>query len=88
MIEAFIRGAERAEEAGFHGVELHGAHGYLLCQFLSAETNRRDDCFEGSLENRMAPLQRIIDGIRARAARRIPARGSFVPGALWRDDSR
>ena len=66
MIEAFIRGAERAEEAGFHGVELHGAHGYLLCQFLSAETNRRDDCFGGSLENRMAPLQRIIDGIRAR----------------------
>ena len=66
MIEAFIRGAERAEEAGFHGVELHGAHGYLLCQFLSAETNRRDDRFGGSLENRMAPLQRIIDGIRAR----------------------
>ena len=66
MIEAFIRGAERAEEAGFHGVELHGAHGYLLCQFLSAETNRRDDSFGGSLENRMAPLQRIIDGIRAR----------------------
>ena len=45
MIEAFIRGAERAEEAGFHGVELHGAHGYLLCQFLSAETNRRADRF-------------------------------------------
>lgn len=66
MIEAFIRGAERAEEAGFHGVELHGAHGYLLCQFLSAETNRREDRFGGSLENRMAPLQQIIDGIRAR----------------------
>ena len=47
-------------------MELHGAHGYLLCQFLSAETNRRDDSFGGSLENRMAPLQRIIDGIRAR----------------------
>ena len=42
-IEAFIKGAERAEKAGFDGVELHGAHGYLLCQFLSGETNQRTD---------------------------------------------
>jgi 2,4-dienoyl-CoA reductase-like NADH-dependent reductase (Old Yellow Enzyme family) len=68
MIEAFIRGAERAEAAGFHGVELHGAHGYLLCQFLSAETNRREDPFGGTLAKRMRPLLQIIDGIRARCA--------------------
>ncbi|MEQ9518300.1 MAG: NADH:flavin oxidoreductase [Parvibaculum sp.] len=66
MIEAFILGAIRAEKAGFDGVELHGAHGYLLCQFLSAGVNQRDDKYGGSLENRARPLFNIIDGIRAR----------------------
>lgn len=66
VIEAFIAGAERAEAAGFHGVELHGAHGYLICQFLSPETNRRADHWGGSLENRSQFLMRIIDGIRLR----------------------
>ncbi len=66
MIEAFIAAAERAERAGFHGVELHGAHGYLLAQFLSAEINQRDDKFGGSLENRQRPMMTIVDGIRSR----------------------
>lgn len=66
VIEDFIRAAERAEAAGFDGVELHGAHGYLLCQFLSAEINLRTDRFGGSLENRARPLFEIIAGIRAR----------------------
>lgn len=66
LIEDFIRGAERADKAGFDGVELHGAHGYILCQFLSAEINRRDDAFGGSLENRARPLMDIIAGIRSR----------------------
>ena len=66
VIEAFVAGAERAEAAGFHGVELHGAHGYLICQFLSSETNRREDHWGGSLENRAQFLMRIIDGIRLR----------------------
>lgn len=65
-IEAFIAGALRAEAAGFDGVELHGAHGYLLCQFLAAETNRRTDDFGGSLENRQRIFFEIIRGIRAR----------------------
>ena len=64
MIGAFVAAARRCEQAGFDGVELHGAHGYLLCQFLSSEINRRTDEFGGSLENRSRPLLAIIDGIR------------------------
>jgi len=66
LIEDFIIGAERAEQAGFDGVELHGAHQYILCQFFSAEINHRDDEYGGSLENRSRILFEIIDGIRAR----------------------
>jgi 2,4-dienoyl-CoA reductase-like NADH-dependent reductase (Old Yellow Enzyme family) len=65
-IEDFVLAAERADRAGFDGVELHGAHGYLLCQFLSAEINHRDDRFGGSLENRARPIFDIVAGIRAR----------------------
>lgn len=65
LVADFVAGARRAHEAGFHGVELHGAHGYLICQFLSAETNRRTDRYGGSLENRSRLLCDIIDGIRA-----------------------
>lgn len=63
--DAFIAAAKRAEKAGFDGVEVHGAHGYLLAQFLSAETNRRSDAYGGSLENRARLTFEIVDGIRA-----------------------
>ena len=53
IIEAFASSTERAVKAGFDGVELHGAHGYLLNQFYSPLFNRREDEFGGSLENRM-----------------------------------
>ena len=66
VVEDFVTAAERADRAGFDGVELHGAHGYLLCQFLSSEINHRDDRFGGPLENRARPLFDIIEGIRAR----------------------
>ncbi|MDB5450715.1 MAG: NADH:flavin oxidoreductase/NADH oxidase [Phenylobacterium sp.] len=62
----FVAAALRAEAAGFDGVEIHGAHGYVLTQFLSAETNRRDDRYGGSLENRARIIFEIIDGVRAR----------------------
>ncbi len=61
----FIAAARRAEAAGFHGVELHGAHGYLICQFFSPEINQRQDRYGGSLENRSRLLFEIIDGVRA-----------------------
>lgn len=61
----FIAAAKRAETAGFDGVEVHGAHGYILAQFLSAEFNRRDDAYGGSLENRARLIFEIVNGIRA-----------------------
>jgi 2,4-dienoyl-CoA reductase-like NADH-dependent reductase (Old Yellow Enzyme family) len=62
----FIAAAIRAEKAGFDGVELHGAHGYILCQFISAETNRRTDRYGGDIDGRARIVDEIIDGIRAR----------------------
>lgn len=63
--DAFIAAAKRCERAGFDGVELHGAHGYLICQFLSGEINRREDAYGGSVESRERFLMEIIDGVRA-----------------------
>lgn len=61
----FIAAAKRAEKAGFDGVEIHGAHGYILAQFLSGEINKRSDRYGGSLENRARIVFEISDGIRA-----------------------
>jgi 2,4-dienoyl-CoA reductase-like NADH-dependent reductase (Old Yellow Enzyme family) len=63
--EDFVAAAVRAERAGFDGVEVHGAHGYVLTQFLSAETNRRTDAYGGSPENRARLLLEVLAGIRA-----------------------
>ena len=65
LVADFVAAARRAERAGFHGVELHGAHGYVICQFLSADLNQRTDQYGGSLENRSRLLFEIIDGIRS-----------------------
>jgi 2,4-dienoyl-CoA reductase-like NADH-dependent reductase (Old Yellow Enzyme family) len=64
-IDAFIDAARRCDRAGFDGVELHGAHGYLICEFLSPESNRREDEYGGSLENRSRFLIEAIEGVRA-----------------------
>ena len=66
LIEDFIAAAVRSEQAGFAGVEIHGAHSYILCQFLSEGLNRRTDRYGGSPENRARPIKEIIEGIRAR----------------------
>ncbi len=60
----FIASAARAKESGYDGVEIHGAHGYIVCQFLSSQLNRRTDDYGGSLENRSRLLFEITDGIR------------------------
>jgi 2,4-dienoyl-CoA reductase-like NADH-dependent reductase (Old Yellow Enzyme family) len=61
----FIAAGKRAEKAGFDGIEVHGAHGYILAQFLSPDVNHRDDRYGGSLENRARIVFEIIDGIRS-----------------------
>jgi len=66
LSEDFVTAAIRAEKAGFDGVEIHGAHGYILCQFLSPTINQRDDRYGGSLANRARIIFDIIDGIRSR----------------------
>ena len=66
LVEDFVAAAVRAEQAGFDGVEIHGAHGYVLAQFLSPEINKRADRYGGSIENRARIIHEIIDGVRAR----------------------
>lgn len=61
IIEAYRKGAENAKEAGFDGVEIHGANGYLLDQFLQDGTNQRTDAYGGSLENRARLLLEVTD---------------------------
>ncbi|WP_276204923.1 FAD-dependent oxidoreductase [Pseudomonas syringae] len=65
LIDKYIQGARRAVAAGFDAVELHGAHGYLLGQFLSPFTNKRTDSWGGSLENRARFALEVVRGIRA-----------------------
>jgi 2,4-dienoyl-CoA reductase-like NADH-dependent reductase (Old Yellow Enzyme family) len=65
----FVSAAVRAEKAGFDGVELHGAHGYVITQFLSSAANRREDRYGGPLENRNRLLFEIIAGVRAACGR-------------------
>lgn len=70
--EAFVNGARLAQIAGVDGVELHGAHGYLINSFLSPYLNRRDDSYGGSFENRLRFLLEILAGIRAACGKRFP----------------
>jgi 2,4-dienoyl-CoA reductase-like NADH-dependent reductase (Old Yellow Enzyme family) len=68
LIQRFVDTAVKAEQAGFDGVQIHGAHGYLLSQFLSPLTNKRHDEFGGSIENRMRLLLSVIKAVRAHVA--------------------
>jgi NADPH2 dehydrogenase len=63
-IQAFIKGAERAKKAGFDVIEIHGAHGYLINEFLSPLSNRRTDSYGGSKENRYRFLKEVIEGVK------------------------
>ncbi|MEP1215885.1 MAG: hypothetical protein ABJM11_07825 [Marinobacter sp.] len=70
--QAYIDAAARAAEAGFDGVEVHAAHGYLVAAFLSAYSNHRQDHYGGSLDNRLRFLLNIVDGIKYRLGRSFP----------------
>ncbi|MGX5220630.1 MULTISPECIES: alkene reductase [Pseudomonas] len=63
IVEAYRQGAENAKAAGFDGVEIHGANGYLLDQFLQDSTNKRTDRYGGSIENRARLLLEVTDAV-------------------------
>jgi 2,4-dienoyl-CoA reductase-like NADH-dependent reductase (Old Yellow Enzyme family) len=63
IIEAYRKGAENAKAAGFDGVEIHGANGYLIDQFLQDSTNRRTDPYGGSIENRARFMMEVTDAV-------------------------
>lgn len=72
IVRAFGRAAERAREAGFDGVQIHGAHGYLHTQFLSPATNLRTDGWGGDAEGRCAFLAAVIAEVRRRVGQNYP----------------
>ena len=65
MVEIYAQAAENAMKAGFDGVEVHAANGYLLDQFLQSKTNHRDDAYGGSIENRFRLLREVVEGVTA-----------------------
>jgi len=71
-VEAFARSAATAQDLGFDGVELHGAHGYLIDQFLWERTNHRDDEYGGSIRNRSRFAEDVVRGVRARVGDDYP----------------
>ncbi|MCR4587890.1 MAG: NAD(P)/FAD-dependent oxidoreductase [Lachnospiraceae bacterium] len=91
LVKAFIRGAVFAKIAGFDGVELHAAHGYLLDEFLSPYTNKRTDRYGGSFENRIRILEEMITGIRFMCGPKFAisvriSADEFVEGGLKLED--
>jgi 2,4-dienoyl-CoA reductase-like NADH-dependent reductase (Old Yellow Enzyme family) len=82
LVEAFAASAKRAVRAGFAAIELHGAHGYLMHQFLSPIANRREDDYGGSLGNRMRFPLAVLDAVRAVVPAGYPV-GFRISGTDW-----
>jgi 2,4-dienoyl-CoA reductase-like NADH-dependent reductase (Old Yellow Enzyme family) len=72
VVEAFGQAARRAKEAGFDGLQIHAAHGYLLSQFLSPVFNRRTDQYGGSVQNRARALLEVLEHVRAAVGTEFP----------------
>lgn len=92
LVDAFAAAARRAQAAGFDGVELHAAHGYLLSQFLSPHLNRRPDAYGGPVENRARIVVETIAAIRREVGAEFPVlvklnSSDGVEGGLTEDDS-
>ena len=85
VVEGFAAASERAARLGLDAVQLHGAHGYLLHQFLSPLSNHRDDDYGGSLENRMRFPLEVFDAVRAAFAKDRPVT-MRVSGTDWAPD--
>ena len=92
VVEAFGKAAGRAKRAGFDGVQLHAAHGYLLSQFLSPFFNKRTDNYGGSIENRARILLEAFQAVRNEVGEQFPVlvkinAQDFVEGGLTVDDT-
>ncbi len=92
LVGAFAEGARRAKEAGFDGVQIHAAHGYLLSQFLSPAFNRRSDQYGGSIENRARFLIEVLRAVRLIVGADYPVlvkmnARDFMDNGLELDDS-
>lgn len=92
LIDDFVLAAVRAKKAGFDGVQLHAAHGYLLSSFLSPHTNRRTDEWGGPVENRSRVLREVLQGVRSACGRDFPVivklnSTDFLEGGLSLDDA-
>jgi NADPH2 dehydrogenase len=79
---AFVTAAERAVRIGFDTIELHGAHGYLLHSFMSPLSNRREDEYGGTLENRLRFPRELVEAVRQAVPRTI-ALGARITGSDW-----
>ncbi len=93
IIERFATTSARAEEAGFDGVQIHAAHGYLISQFLSPLANRREDRWGGSRENRARMLLETVRAVRMRVSPRFTVAiklnsADFQKGGFDADDAR
>ncbi len=92
IVQAFAEGARRAKEAGFDGVEIHGAHGYLISQFLSPAFNLRTDRFGGPIENRARIAIEVLRAIRRVVGEDYPVLiklncGDFIENGLSQKDA-
>ncbi len=87
LIEKFAEAAWRVQQAGFDAVELHGAHGYLIAQFMSPYVNRRNDRFGGSFINRMRFVLEIVDRIKRKCGKNFPI-GIRYSGEEWIEGGR
>ena len=82
IVDRFVEAARRSRDAGFDAVELHGAHGYLIGEFLSPDANKREDDYGGSVQRRAYFCVRLIQAIKARAWRGLPGyRAHEWPGS-------
>jgi len=93
LVVGFGNAAYRAVEAGFDSVEVHGAHGFLLCQFLSPYANKRDDEYGGSLENRLRFPTEVIKEVKTRLGKNMPLFYRFgaddmIEGGLTREEAK
>ena len=72
LVEAYAGAASRAQRAGFDGIQLHGAHGYGINQFLSGASNRRADCYGGEIGNRYRFLGEVLEAVKGAVGRDYP----------------